>query len=147
MPTPPPSWMLTQEAPEATLIMALSRGQSAMASDPSAMASVSRYGEATDPQSRWSRPITIGAVMRPEATMSLNRAPMRARSPRPSQQMRAGRPWNATRSDAMRIQRASGSLSGNSSSTARSVAPMSAGSPDRATHRNGPLPSQKSGRM
>ena len=39
------------------------------------------------------------------------------------------------------------SSSGNSSSTARSVAAMSAGSPDRATHRNGPLPSQNSGRM
>ena len=38
--------------------------------------------------------------------MSLKRAPIRARSPRPSQQIRAGRPWNATRSDAMRIQRA-----------------------------------------
>ena len=30
---------------------------------------------------------------------------------------------------------------------ARSVAAMSAGSPDSAAHRNGPLPSQNSGRM
>ena len=30
---------------------------------------------------------------------------------------------------------------------ARSVAAMSAGSPDSAAQRNGPLPSQKSGRM
>ena len=36
---------------------------------------------------------------------------------------------------------------GNSSSTARSVAAMSAGSPESATQRNGPLPSQNSGRM
>ena len=61
--------------------------------------------------------------------------------------MRAGRPWKATRSPASRIQRARPSSSGNSSSTARSVAAMSAGSPDRATQRNGPLPSQNSGRM
>ena len=47
----------------------------------------------------------------------------------------------------MRIHRASGSSSGNSSSTARSVAAMSFGSPDSAAQRNGPLPSQKSGRM
>ena len=39
------------------------------------------------------------------------------------------------------------SLSGNSSRIARSVAAMSAGSPDSAAQRNGPLPSQKSGRM
>ncbi len=61
--------------------------------------------------------------------------------------IRAGRPWNATRSPASRIQRASCSSSGNSSSTARSVAAMSAGSPESATQRNGPLPSQNSGRM
>ena len=47
--------------------------------------------------------------------------------------MRAGRPWNATRSPAMRIHLAKPSSSGNSSSTARSVAAMSAGSPDSAT--------------
>jgi hypothetical protein len=41
---------------------ALSSGQSAMASEPSAIASVSRFGEATEPASRWSRPITIGAL-------------------------------------------------------------------------------------
>ena len=56
--------------------------------------------------------------------------------------MRAGSPWKATRSPARWIQRARPSSSGNSSSTARSVAAMSAGSPDRATQRNGPLPSQ-----
>ena len=42
---------------------------------------------------------------------------------------------------------AGGSLSGNRSRTARSVAAMSAGSPESAAQRNGPLPSQNSGRM
>ena len=42
-------------------------GQSATASEPSRMASVSRLGEATEPASRWSRPITIGALTRPAA--------------------------------------------------------------------------------
>ena len=61
--------------------------------------------------------------------------------------MRAGSPWNATRSAAMVIHLRSCSSSGNSSRIARSVAAMSAGSPDSAAQRNGPLPSQKSGRM
>ena len=47
----------------------------------------------------------------------------------------------------MRIHRLSDSLSGNRSRMARSVAAMSAGSPDSAAHRNGPLPSQNNGRM
>ena len=42
-------------------------GQSAMASLPSRIASVSRLGEATEPVSRWSRPITIGAETTPGA--------------------------------------------------------------------------------
>jgi hypothetical protein len=42
MPTPPPWWMDTQLAPDAVLTSALSSGQSAIASDPSAIASVSR---------------------------------------------------------------------------------------------------------
>ncbi len=42
MPTPPPWWMETQVAPEAVLTSAFSSGQSAMASEPSAIASVSR---------------------------------------------------------------------------------------------------------
>ena len=61
--------------------------------------------------------------------------------------MRAGRPWNATRSAASRIQRHSASSSANISSAASSVAWMSAGSPESAAQRNGPLPSQNSGRM
>ncbi len=42
MPTPPPWWMLTQLAPEDVLSSAFSSGQSATASVPSAMPSVSR---------------------------------------------------------------------------------------------------------
>ena len=61
--------------------------------------------------------------------------------------MRAGRPWKAIRSPAIWIQRARLSSSGNSSRIARSVAAMSSGSPDSATHLNGPRPSQNSGRM
>src|ERR1019366_6726370 len=84
MPTPPPWWMETHEAPEEAFTSAFSKGQSAMASEPSAIASVSRYGDATDPESRWSLPITIGAVRSPAATMALNSRPARSRSPRPS---------------------------------------------------------------
>ena len=47
-----PEWTLTQEAPEAVLSRAFSTGQSAMASLPSRMPSVSRNGEATLPVSR-----------------------------------------------------------------------------------------------
>ena len=81
MPTPPPWWMDTQDAPEAVLTSAFSSGQSAMASEPSAIASVSRYGDATEPQSRWSRPSTIGADRSPLLTISLKRRPARFRSP------------------------------------------------------------------
>ncbi|MNE97608.1 hypothetical protein D3C80_1959830 [compost metagenome] len=52
MPTPPPWCRLTQVAPPAVFSSALSSGQSDTASDPSRMASVSRLGEATEPQSR-----------------------------------------------------------------------------------------------
>ena len=62
MPTPPPWCSETQLAPQAVLSSALSSGQSAMASEPSRIPSVSRLGEATEPVSRWSRPITIGAA-------------------------------------------------------------------------------------
>ena len=81
MPTPPPWWIDTHVAPDEALTSALSSGQSAIASEPSAIASVSRYGEATEPESRWSRPITIGALISPEATISLNRSPATSRSP------------------------------------------------------------------
>jgi hypothetical protein len=82
MPTPPPWWTLTQDAPP-RVDQRVEDGQSAMASEPSRMASVSRFGEATEPQSRWSRPMTIGAfTLRPVRTRSLKRRPdLRARSP------------------------------------------------------------------
>ena len=147
MPTPPPWCSETQLAPHAVLSRALSSGQSAIASEPSFIPSVSRLGDATEPVSRWSRPMTIGARTLPCFTSQLNRSPISARSPYSSQQIRAGRPWNWTRSCACRIQRARLSFSGNVSSTARSVTAMSAGSPDSAAQRNGPAPRQNSGRM
>ena len=52
MPTPPPWCRLTQVAPPAVLSSALSSGQSLTASLPSFMLSVSRFGEATEPESR-----------------------------------------------------------------------------------------------
>ena len=61
MPTPPPWCKLVQLAPLAVLTAKLRIAQSLTASVPSSIASVSRFGLATEPQSRWSRPITIGA--------------------------------------------------------------------------------------
>ena len=52
MPTPPPWWKLTQLAPLATFTIALRSAQSLIASEPSFIASVSRFGDATEPQSR-----------------------------------------------------------------------------------------------
>jgi len=52
MPTPPPWWKETHEAPDAVLTAKLRSAQSETASVPSFMPSVSRLGEATDPQSR-----------------------------------------------------------------------------------------------
>src|SRR5882672_813301 len=63
MPTPPPGCTETHVAPEAVFRRALRMGQSAMASDPSIMPSVSRWGEATEPESMWSRPIAMGAQL------------------------------------------------------------------------------------
>ena len=42
MPTPPPLWIETHDAPAAVFTSALSSGQSAIASEPSRIASVSR---------------------------------------------------------------------------------------------------------
>ena len=81
MPTPPPWWIDTQVAPEEVAVSAFSSGQSAIASEPSSMDSVSRYGEATEPESRWSRPITIGALTLPSATSWLKSRPALWRSP------------------------------------------------------------------
>ena len=44
MPTPPPWWTETQVAPDTAFSSALRIGQSATASEPSRMASVSRFG-------------------------------------------------------------------------------------------------------
>ena len=52
MPTPPPWCTLTQCAPAAVFTRALRIGQSAMASEPSSIDSVSRNGDATLPLSR-----------------------------------------------------------------------------------------------
>ena len=52
IPTPPPLWIEIQSAPQTAFASAFRSGQSAMASLPSFMASVSRFGEATEPQSR-----------------------------------------------------------------------------------------------
>src|SRR3546814_8272508 len=71
MPTPPPWWSDTQVAPDAVLRRALRSGQSETASDPSFIASVSRLGLATEPLSRWSRPMTTGAFSSPLDTISL----------------------------------------------------------------------------
>ncbi len=60
---------------DAQLSSALSSGQSETASEPSRIASVSRLGVATEPESRWSRPMTIGAFSSPRATISLNASP------------------------------------------------------------------------
>ena len=92
MPTPPPWCKLTQLAPPAVLSKAFKSGQSLTASVPSFMPSVSRLGLATEPVSRWSRPMTMGALSSPFLTISLKASPATWRSPRPSQQMRAGRP-------------------------------------------------------
>ena len=92
--------------------------------------------------------MTIGAFTSPFATSSLRATPdLRA--------LAVAEPADARRQplelDALprhaSIQRRRCSSSGKSSSTSSSVRAMSAGSPESATQRNGPLPSQKSGRM
>src|SRR5205807_1125835 len=75
MPTPPPLWIETHDAPAAVFSRAFNSGQSATASEPSFMLSVSRNGDATEPQSRWSRPITIGALIFPFFTRSFMARP------------------------------------------------------------------------
>ena len=101
MPTPPPWCTLTQVAPAATLTSAFRIGQSAIASEPSRIASVSRYGDATEPESRWSRPITTGADTAPERTSSLIASPAFARSPvaEPADPRRQALEGDASRSE------------------------------------------------
>ena len=64
--------------------------------------------------------ITIGAFSSPLATIALKASPA-GRSPRPTQQMRAGRPWNLMRERAMSSQLWRWSLPGISSFTLASV--------------------------
>ena len=125
MPTPP--WCTeTQVAPPTALIRAFKIGQSAMASLPS-RASVSRLGEATEPQSRWSRPMTMGALISPWLQVVNNSA--EAGTLAVSQPADTGRqPLELHLSPAMRIQRARCSSWANSSRITRSVRAMSAGS-------------------
>ncbi len=52
MPTPPPWCRETQVAPLAVFSSAFKSGQSETASEPSIMPSVSRFGLATEPESR-----------------------------------------------------------------------------------------------
>src|SRR5699024_8426191 len=78
---PEPWWIATQVGPELVGVRAWSSGQSAIASEPSSMDAVSRYGEATEPESRWSRPMAIGAFTIPARTRSLKIIPARWRSP------------------------------------------------------------------
>jgi hypothetical protein len=67
MPTPPPWWIETQVAPPAVLSSALSSGQSAIGVGAVLHRLGLAVGEATEPQSRWSRPMTIGAFSSPSA--------------------------------------------------------------------------------
>ena len=106
MPTPPPLPTATQVAPCAALSSAPRIGQSAIASLPSRIASVSRDGDATEAGSMWSRPRASGPIS-PRRTSSLSRRPTASRCPRPSQQMRAGSPCGATRARASSNQRSS----------------------------------------
>ena len=108
-------------APDAVFKSALSSGQSETASEPSSMASVSRLGLATEPESRWSRPMTTGAVSSPRRTISLKASPNRWRWPRPTQQIRAGSPWNWIRARAMSSHVCRWASSGISSLTLASV--------------------------
>ena len=64
-----------QVAPLAVLSRAFSRGQSATASEPSNIDSVSLKGDATDPQSKWSLPMTTGADNSPLDTILLSLTP------------------------------------------------------------------------
>ena len=112
------------------LTSALSSGQSAIASEPSSIDSVSRYGEATEPESRWSRPITIGALISPlrDELVEAQPEPAALAVAEPADPRRQPLEGDALAAPSG-SSAPSASSSGNSSSTARSVAAMSAGSP------------------
>ena len=91
MPTPPPWWKLTQLAPAAVLSRALRmRPVGDRVGAVAHALGLAVRARPPSPQSRWSRPITMGALTSPRATSSLKTAPILARSPYSSQQMRAG---------------------------------------------------------
>ena len=110
------------------------------------MPSVPILGWVMPAASRWSRLKATGALIRPSATASLTARARAERSPYPSQQDRAGRPWAGMWRRARSIHRAISGRSGNivaarSSATARSLS-----SPERIIHRKGPMPRLNSGR-
>src|SRR4030067_363603 len=71
MPTPPPGWTLTQCAPAAVFTSALRIGQSAIASEPSRIPSVSRDGLPAPPLARVAPPLPSGPGERRPAERSL----------------------------------------------------------------------------
>src|SRR6476660_240517 len=89
----------------------------------------------------------MGALTFPTFTSSLNASPAFSRSPCPNQHIRAGNPWKAIFSLANLNHRCNDWFCGNNLDITSSVTAISFGSPLNAAHRNGPLPSQKSGRM
>ena len=112
IPTPPPWWTLTQVAPAATLSSAFRIGQSAIASEPSSIASVSRYGRGDrarvevvaadhDRRSHRARPNEL-----------VDREPRARPVAEPEPADPRGSPWNSTRSGASSSQRCRSASSG-----------------------------------
>ena len=91
--------------------------------------------------------MTTGAVSSPLRHHIVEGKAERSRSPSPTQQMRAGKPWNLIRSlrhvqPAMEVR-----VGGEHLLHVASVAGMSSGLPESAAQRKGPTPRQKSGRI
>ena len=148
MPTPPPWWMLTQDAPEAVLTRAFSSGQSAIASLPSRhrLGLPVRRGHRAAVQviaAEHDRRLHLAALHQLVEAQA-GQVPLAVAEPAdPRRQALEVRPsrWPSGSTGP------AASFCGNRSRMAASVAAMSAGSPDSAAHRNGPLPSQNSGLM
>ena len=82
MPTPPPWWMLTHVAPAARVDEGVEQRPVGDRVGPVEPSPRSRgRARRPSPESRWSRPITIGAYSSPVRTISLKRSPSRWRSP------------------------------------------------------------------
>ncbi len=135
-----------RSAPAAPFNMAFNRAQSAMASLPSTMASVSRSGIDALPASRWSRVKATGPSISPEPISSLTASAALVRSWWPSQQMRAGRPVKAMLW-ALANHCVTRGTSLNISVSNESILVIVASLPEIAIHRNGPMASQNIGRM